>query len=105
MKTYFPDIKQEEINDIIFSNCLNNPQLQLIFCPNIQKIVVSNCWNSDTIDESEASNKFCFNDAVFDYEDYFVDNNYSPHDDIYLDEFLKTVNIGEKEYVLEMNTL
>ena len=72
MKTYYSKITHKQLIKIIIDKCTNNDYYNLIYCPDVHKIVLyTGEWE---IDDEDEINKVAFNETYYDYRRLFGKN-------------------------------
>lgn len=93
-KTYFPKISQKQLMKIIYNKCKNNNSLNLIYCNDINKIVLY-CGNW-------SYSKKLFNNSVYNYQGYITSKKL-PNDKFTIKYLFKKIGFTEEEINKELN--
>lgn len=95
-KTYFPKISQKQLIKIIYNKCKNNKNIYLLYCNDINKIVVYlGAWYY-------CDDKILFNKSVMNYNGY-ITNKELPNDKFTIKYLFKKIGFTEKEINKELN--
>lgn len=99
MKTYYPKITHKQLIKIINKKCTRNKYFYLIYCPDVQKIVLYKAqW-------FENEKRFLFNNTYFDYGYFLTNNKIKEIDKFTITYLYKKLGYTTKEIKTELKKL
>lgn len=98
MKTYYPRITHKQLIKIINKKCTRNKYFNLIYCPDVNKIVLYiGQWSENSI--------YLFNRTYYDYNNYLSDDNIEKIDKFTITYLYKKLGYTTKEIKTELKKL